>query len=660
MSGLATDRTHARGDVLALGSLLLTLGGLVAAAVGAAIQEDFVGASSIAFALTVVGVSIWLRSRRHQPRRVGDTTQFRPFTSLEEIPVWPRSEDAARIAIAALADRPSIPIVVGASGVGKSVLLRVLVEEYMSSHHPEVSYSVVTEDFVTFPQALQARFEGQFTGRTVLVLDQLEQWLMYVSLLPINERQRERAALKQALVTAKEISGLGLVLSIRREWYYDLRFLEDDIPAPSGACDIQSPRSEDREGESQQAILLSFARVLSSRPVAEGILERIGSDGRLSPLKAQIVGAAVEIQVESGIEIDLRYFDTIMGGVPGAIDGYFEMVLDGARDPKLCMKILCALSLKAQLRRHTQLYELVACVSDDRRRVQDAVRYLVGRGLVTAHGSSRYDLVHDFVAEYFDRKSAEVLTPTERDSIVFYARDGGAHNGIVLTQQEYEATRRHRNAGRTIAAFCTGLMALRLFYFGVDTTAIGPIIARPVFGNTFDATYILTFVPVVAWIFYIGSFFDAVLNHLNESRPARGLSLFLLATLVMAAVIDIAVPFVWLLVVAIGGVIFSGKLLTIARRRELTSAAHRQLMATGWSAISNLTFAAVIGGAAAYTGFRYVDGGERLELWLSVNLLLAAMATYWSAMLFPRHLSRRATSQWLGLLGRSRTMRDGD
>ncbi|HTA05757.1 MAG TPA: hypothetical protein VK774_05285, partial [Solirubrobacteraceae bacterium] len=642
-------------DAIGVASLLFTTAGLIAAAVTAATDGNYAGAACASLAVITVCGALWLYQHRHKRRSPPLTSEFTPFKALSDTQAWPRSEDTKRLSDLLTTRTQGLPVVVGSSGVGKSTLLQVLVKSYVERSFPHTSYTVAAFDLLTLPRDVQSAAVARHEAPLILILDHFERWLMYASRLPEAERNTERAALEKAFRLAEDNQNLIIAIGVRREWYYDLGFLGTRVPSPADACGIESPSLANPDGELQQAILTSFAKVVEVRSVASGIIERIGASGRLSPLESQIVGAAVEMQVERGAAITLEYFDAVMGGPSGAIDRYFEIILDGSKDPRLCTKILCTLSVRMQLRRPTRLHEVIVATSDEGVRVRRALGYLAERGLIVKQGVERYGLVHDFVGDYFSAKSSEVLTPTERDNVMVYASTDSAHNEVVLTGDRYEEVRSRRNMGKWVAGACTLILSVRLAYLGIDTTVIGPALARPIASSFFDVDYLVTYLPVVAWIFYVGLFFDAVLDHLNESGLARLASLGLLIMLVVGAAINVAVPFVWLAVIAIGGIAFSAKLILLSRHPDLSRTACNRLVATGWSAVCNLAFAGLIGGIAAAAGFTYVDANHHVNVWLYGNLLLAAMATYWSAMLFPRHLSRRATSQWIGLLGRRRS-----
>lgn len=206
--------------------------------------------------------------------------RFQPFTKLRFEEAWQRPKDTKRVVQTLLSEREVLPIVVGSSGIGKTTLLDVFVRREIE--HVGLPCEVISDGYRSLMVKLDRLLPTENTGKlTVIVLDQFERWLSYVRLLPFGERRDEYEALRLRLRAIHEREDRTAVLSVRREWYYDLSFLEELIPAPAFACEILAPAAEERADPMRMQMLL----------------ERLGSGGttgRMSPLEAQIVGAVIE------------------------------------------------------------------------------------------------------------------------------------------------------------------------------------------------------------------------------------------------------------------------------------------------------------------------------------------------------------------------------
>jgi hypothetical protein len=546
----------------------------------------------------------------------------------------------------------TVPLVVGSSGAGKSTLLKVLVEPRLRERIPGLRYHVIDDGYVDLRNEVAALVPAPGSdGHAVIVLDQFEQWLAYVNLQAPSDRDPELAWMKRALGDAQRAANYTLVLSLRDEWYYHLRFLEDLVPSPLAACGIQGPQVTDDSDEMRQEIFGSFKRVVkgNSPPVAEDILRRLGPTGPLSPLQAQIVGAVVE-RHRRDHPVDTPYFDDVLGGVDGAVDAYFKGILEGTEHRAICHKILCALSVKTRFREQAELHTILETLFEERAAVEEAVDYLVDQGLLIEHEEATYELAHDYLAEFFTGKSAAELHPVERDNIRVHVESGSRPNANVLLGDELGKAPR-RQLGRPIAAVLSLLMVVRLLSFGIDWTPLGRSVARPVEGQMLDTSYILVMVPHMAWIWYIAVFYDRVFVRLNESPLARAYSVFVLLDLFACIAVGMVIPSAWLLAIAAGGITFGLKLLLLARRRDMSRAARERLRGIGGVALGNLLGVGILG-LVDLLSFRYVDSGKDVTTWLIVNIVLSAMMTYWCLVLRPTHTSRSGISQILGLMGR--------
>jgi len=641
-------------DLVAWSALALTAIGTVLVMVKAFAEQDWLSVEAAGFLFFVTLVVFWLLLRRHRPERLPEINVFHPFGELDAKSVWRRPTDTQRVVEAILESRPALPVVVGASGVGKSVLMEIMVREQIHRLRKDTEYTVVSDGYEELGTHLESLIpESELDADTVIVLDQFEQWLAHVVLKSAAARNANQEWLRAILLKVRDMPNCQVVLSLRSEWYYELSFLGDLIPSPGRACDIQGPKVRSAS-TMRKGMLASLDRVLKDEDLAAEVLGRLGTAGRLSPLKVQIVGAFIESRINKGDPFDLDFFDSELGGETGAIDAYFKMILNGAARPSLCMKILCALSLKTRFRDQTPLHDIRASLFERDEAVTSAGGYLIDHGLIASHGGT-YELSHDFLAEWFNSKSGTELHPIERDNIFAYIGAGGEHNDVVLSAEQRAQQGRIRWGLIAIFTLLV-VMTVRLFYFGVDCT-IGPSLAHPVAGSLLDSTYILILTPYAAWILYVSLFYDRVLINLKESPAAHAFSVFIVLNLIFSTLLGIVVPFAWLIGIATGGLAFAGKLLWLSRRPNLNQSARGRLSEFGMTTLGNIIFVGVVGAINLYVSFTYVQEGDPLGTWLAFNLLASALMTYWCLILTPRHVSRSGVSQLLGLIGRPNPVR---
>ncbi|HEX4863616.1 MAG TPA: hypothetical protein VFV02_06065, partial [Acidimicrobiales bacterium] len=299
----------------------------------------------------------------------------------------------------------------------------------------------------------------------------------------------------------------------------------------------------------------------------------------------------------------------------------------------------------------TEKARILAGIFEDERLVNGALDYLVNRNLVISNGSGRYELAHDFLAEFFSEKSGAELHPIERDNIFVAIAAPDQGGGEVLIAHQRTKLKRRR-LGRVVLGLLLAVMGVRFLYFGLDTTVVGPSVSHPVSGNLFDVSYAIILIPYAVWVAYVATFYDRVFIYLKESGWDRVLSVFVLMNLAIAVCIGILVPIGWIFGLTIGGVAFGLKLIMLARRPELNISARRRLRQFGTVTLFNLGVAAVLGIAAIYFSVSVVSTEADVETWIWANLFASLLVTYWCLALVPTPISRSGVSQLLGLMGR--------
>ena len=582
------------------------------------------------------------------------TAVFQPFTALTSQTAWPRPEEVKQIANPIDAGSKPLTLITGPSGVGKTTLLRVLLPTVLSdSYYDRLNYIYVDSYPTGNARIEQAIGKCRKDKLNVVVLDQFEQWIAENRNYNITRRSSECLKLKQLLIKAFQDCGASVILSIRKEWYYDLRFLDSLIPAPAETTNIEGTPVQDHEDVTRQAILGKLMEVIGNDSQSESILQRLGLAGRLLPVETQIVGAVLEREREAGRTINTEFFDQELGGAGGAIDHYFRTVLDGAPDRRICLKVLCALSVKTRFRQQQDLAEILGSLFEDEKQIRAAVDYLEGQHLIVKRGVGKYELAHDYLAEYFNLKSGE-LDPIDRDNILFHIESEDGPNTKVLRVTSATAPRGFR-LGRFFAIFVIILMAVRLFDFGIHWTVVGqlrPLLVRP---NLFDANYIPLFLADAAWAVYIGLFYDRVFIRLREGFGGRAFSIFVVVNILFCIVSGMLVPYVAWVALGWGGTVLALKLIQLSMRKDMNVAAKARLRVFGTTTLFNLVFLGALGGAFMYLSFRTVHSAADSHAWLLASLFISVVLTYACLALAPVHVSRSAVSQILGLMGRSRS-----
>jgi hypothetical protein len=656
---MSVKRTfQARKTPEAVGEIAL----LLTATTGLASTTTYAASGNLgdAAALTLVYVAfaIWIGFRWTRPvvQPPKPTKTFRPFEDLDPKSAWPRPDDVEHVLRAIVRKRENLPVIVGESGVGKSVLMNVLVREKIDtmSHPPELRI-FEAHHYATLVSRLEELQETASVSKpVVLVLDQFEEWLAYVKTLSDEDRAEEFAGIQRVLTAAMHSNAYTIVLSLRTEWYYELRGLGSLVPAPDACCHIEGARVDqagdrpnalprDQGLRMASAIHRSFLDVLKDPTRTGTMVELLGRSGRISPLEAQIVGATVERAAEEdGFDIAALVAD----GIEDAVASFFDAILSGAKHRVLTMKVLCALSTRTQLRVQMARQRLETILFADKDEIGEAIEYLVKQKLIAKRGNE-LELAHDSIAAYFNRASVGLLSSIERDSVFVHAESSVIRNDVFRPRKATPL-----RLGTVFPVALLAFMTVRLVYCGMTWNLFGPNFQQPAFRSVLDLAYIPTFLAEGAWIVYVALMYDRLLDHLRETPPARRFSIFVLLNMGLWAIVGAVSAASWPLTLAFGGTPLAVKIMLLARREDLNPASRRQLRLYGAITGCVAIFFLLIGAADWYFSSVVVHERGHDATWLTVNSSVALLVSAMCLVLGPVQASRRGISLLKSLIAR--------
>lgn len=330
-------------------------------------------------------VATWaIRSAIHKTYKpLTASKTFQPFAEPSKLQAWPRDRDVERIKTALKTDG-ALPIVIGESGVGKTTILRILLPEALKHDKVHVNYIDHYGDFFdTFPDFLdKLESEPETAPHHLIILDQFEQILAQLA-EEKPEFREEQSLLLQNVIERARTAGAMILISLRYEWFYDLKVLGSAVPAPQDCIEISGPEPFTYNDPTMKAILRNYKAALrNDEKLARFILAELGERGSLLLLETQIVGATLESLLADGHPVTREYLINQLGGVGGAIDRYFEDVLAAAPDRRVAAKVLAALSTATRFRRQIRGEDVLDAVFEDPDAVRAAIDYMVDRRLV--------------------------------------------------------------------------------------------------------------------------------------------------------------------------------------------------------------------------------------------------------------------------------------
>jgi hypothetical protein len=652
-----TFRSPIREDWLEVATLVGLIAALVPtviALVEATERRDWASAGGWSAFLVLLmggGLLATLRKRHEAPP---ETVHFQPFVDIDDLRPWPRTADVALLRDALRKHPERVPFVIGPSGAGKTVLLRRLVPEGLDDYefrHID-SYTDIEE---RVEEAIS--YAGSHADKNVvLVLDQFEQFVAAVlqETKPTVRRERE-AWILSVLRQPRAAQNLNFVVSVRKEWYYDLAWLGDLVPSPSECFDVSPP--EDAATDTRRAIVHRFGRVVGDAYAPEDIVEHLASGGELRPLEIQLVGAVIERAKKASVdnEVDRGFVENTISDVAAAIAAYFDQILNAAPDRRLAMKVLCALSAQTRFRRQRKKSDIIDVMFEDSERVAAAIEYLKNQRLLVYSEQSGYELAHDYLAELFHQQSGSELDPTERDNILFHIDSKRQdETGVIATREARDEARRWSFAS-IVGVPLVLWMIVRLLQFGIPWVVVkrGPQTEPLLGGAILDLTYFPIFMAHVSWAVYVCLFYHRVCRHIRSGR-LRAMGRFMVVNMALCVVAAIFVPYIWVDSIAWGGFGVGLTLLAISRQKALSPLARVRTQTTAWITMVNTLFLGLVGGLAIGLSVQYVNTQRATHYWILASLFGAVALTYACYTMMTIHTLRAAVAKLLGLLARSR------
>jgi hypothetical protein len=662
------------GPALALAGFSVGSLSLIVSGVAAANEHQWALAATWGAALLVPCVLAYVVLTSPKRERPPPTEYFRPFAELDTGEIWRRDRDlqAVKNGLLAAAETDGSAhedgraqrhacLVVGMSGAGKSVLLKDAL--------PRALGRTLEKDYFyirNYKPSLRKLEAALAVSDGIVVLDQFEQYLAALRSRPAAERRLKRKEFAALLADRMESGNVQVIIAIRTEWYFDLYDLAELLPPFQESVVINPPdASPDDPAYKDIRERLQQALGHEEPDVAEDLLSEIAHDGRLLPLEVQIVGATLErVRArEPGSKVDRDYLVDVLQGVPGAINTFFHDLVDGADDPRVALKVLCALSARTRFRRQEDQDDLFEALYEQRDKVTSAIKYLVEQGLIVEVPNSRYELAHDYLAEVFHQQSASVLDPTDRDNVEFHIeeRQRKRQRGVVAPDETFvhslrtrENTSRFRSLAVVVLLVLGVLMTARLLYSGLGWYVVGngPR-AHPLIGAVwFDETYVPIFLAQFTFAVYLALFYHRILRHLHEGLIARAFSQLTIVIVLPCALAAALIPHAWVLSVACCGSGIGFKMVSLGRASHVNEAARERMMNMGRITLSNMVGVVLIGAVVLGMSIVLVHGAAGTKYWTIGMIMWSIMFTTAAIVLIPAHVGARATALTLGLLDR--------
>jgi hypothetical protein len=390
--------------------------------------------------------------------------------------VWPRDEVAAQVYNAIVQQNSAVVAVTGASGAGKSYLVKnQTIPQFEEAGKTCFYYSSYSDSGFRLLEEL-AKHSGVPISDlkdeknddalrlvctrlkdVVIILDQSE-----VLFARRNRYRKWAARFITAVGSANRPQNILCILILRKDFFYSLRCLGSHAPRPSEVIEVPGLQiaRDSIEARSLRALFAEFAKpgvvgmimddlALDPSTALFRVEEESQGEAEMSqilPMDAQALGLMLEDHFyRTGEMVDEATYGAQYRGRWRYMSRFFEAFLKASKDYDNAKIVLYALSADRVLRRPLTLEEISHATNVSEGAIKTLLKDFVQYGLVKHHtveeGHNKlvhyYEWCHDGLAVGFQEYTGMSIDPVLRDNI--------AHSIDRLSRQPQSA-----GGGRTI------------------------------------------------------------------------------------------------------------------------------------------------------------------------------------------------------------------
>lgn len=626
--------------------------------------NKILGCLYVFFYVFVLLIGFSLRPKRKIKLKY-EKSKFNGAGNNDEMDIWPRSDDEKDI-LEIITSNSSLPIIlVGASGVGKSVIVNKrilpLLEEsdwrsimfnnyssFKANFHKKMNdsgYKISDEDLLDKCVIGQSNIKGKL----LIIFDQFEQFLSeYMD--KGGDEHEIRCWFRKLLINSTKSTNIKFLIIVRKEWYYDLRFLDNFVPPPIKSIHLNG--FTNKRNESGHLILKSKFEEAAQVNNVDFIWEDLEEGGEILPIQAQIIGLMIENESKKIGAITKGYYTNELGSKENLIRRYLKSYIDSSPDKDISMKVLFALSIEKRMRKQMSIPLLSVIIHKKISDINTCISYFVEEGLIRKTDSGQIELYHDYLAEKFHELSGSELDPVERDNILYFY-DYRRRN------KKYESgTRVDESNSKLILSdyfliFLIALLLIRILspMYGANWEWFSELYSINSTQKILDIYFIPVFVAHFAWSIYVTMLYRRYFSMLKENIFAKFLSKFTLINTSICVIVAIFIPHYFILSIGLAGLVIGIKFLQLSFKTGLNNISVNFFRSMAYLTIINMVVVSFIGIAVIYW-FSQSQLTVDNQIFIIALYFLSMVLTYFMLAIRGEHISRNAASKMLGLIDR--------
>lgn len=593
---------------------------------------------------------------------------FKPFELLDRENAWPRIDEEKEL-LETIYEAESKPVIlVGESGVGKSVIISShIIPTLKDSDWVTLTFINYTDIETQLVNKLRIYLnnmtlddDGKISGvndkakKILLVFDQFEQFISQHS-KNTKDHEKSRKWFLKFVASTLCIKELRILIVVRKEWYYDLKFLEKFVPSPNECVHLSGLKME-RAKSCIDTLKMNLTKVTKDENISNYYIEHLTNNGEISPIEAQIIGCILENKSELSEEIAQdEEFEKTLISKDNLIDEFFNHSLKSSPNKSITLSILFALSIEVKYRNQLTFSNLVHVIHKPQSEVKLSLDFLMDQKLINQGDNQHYQLAHDYLAEKFHDISGSELHPRERDNILFFSDELRKNTERKSMVKKVDSHRKWFTLLSDYAfAFLIFIITFRLFtqLIGLRMNWLNPIKNFDSYTLYFDIYYFPVFITHFAWSYYVTIFYRRFFSLLKESKIGRILSILSVFTCIFSVALAVFIPNFWIFSIGFGGFWVGVKLFQISLVKNLSKISAEEFRNASLETIANSIFVIVTGIIFATYFYDITDRSNAQTTYLTVSIFGTIILTYAMFVVRKLHVTTKATSIWLGMYDR--------
>ncbi|UCH62752.1 MAG: hypothetical protein JSU77_13355 [Fidelibacterota bacterium] len=592
---------------------------------------------------------------------------FQGINQSESLLAWPRPNEMKKLC-STITDSKNKPVIlVGLSGDGKSVLVNSLVKPFLLANdwhifsfnnYDSFKANLLTDLLKEYKdidegQLLYANLLGiKKEDKILFVFDQFEQFLSSNLKNDIDNNEK-RIWFRNFLNSSLQYPNVRHLIIVRKEWYYDLRFLAEFVPPPINTFYLKGFKIDENKGG---IIVLksNLKAVIKNRKTATLVFNDLFDHGVISPLKAQIVGLMLENIAKDEGEITREYYWQL-GGIDGIIRSYFDAYLRAAPNRDIALQVMFSLSVITKMRSKLTISHISDITHNPQKDVTKCITFLVNEGLVLQSEAGRYELAHDYLAEQLHEISGTELDPVERDNIIFF-RDEMQKIGEELDITKHTPDRKKIIFSDYFMIVLAITLIARLLapVYGIDWGWFNILAQYQSKRFGFDTLYLPVFISHLAWSIYVTLLYRRLFSIIKEERISKILSKYVVLSCTLCVLAAVFIPYCWMLSIGIGGLVVGFKFYRLSKIKGLPSISIEYFKSTGGKTMLNVSVVIIIGLVTIYYINNTNISKNIFEYYQATSYFMSIVMTYYMLAVRPIHITKKATTKMLGLIDRGK------